>query len=637
MKRIKRAITGLVLCGLCYGVWADIARDLRDGREAYRKKDVARLAQISADMDGSLFANYGRYWLISSQIQQIDKAVVKQYLRDYSDSYLANNLRGEWLKAMGERADWSEFASEYPKVYKPEQDLQCYQLQAQQAANAADVAYLRAAKALWLTEKDLPSACTPVFNGLFKAQHITTEDLWRRIRLALESDNLNFAEYLNQIFPAGQGFDASLLKIAANKPQQFVQDYAAAGSGRGTQELLVFALSRIGKKEPQQAVDTLQALGDQLPQARAEYAWGLIAAHAARNLEPMAATWFTQADTKQLADRDLEWMARIALRAGNWTLVQYAIEDMSPELREQNAWQYWLARAYKQHGRMTDANKMFTKISQEIDFYGVLAGEELASVIDTPAKAYYPTPDEVAAVANRPGIQRALALYDAGATTEGRLEWNWAVRQLDDASLLAAAQWAERQNRYDRSIFAADRTQKVHNFNLRYPTPYYDIMRQYAPLVDLDPAWAYGIIRQESRFTINAKSNVGAQGLMQVMPATGKWMAGKMGLKGYHGGMLSNMYTNVHIGTHYLKYVQNDLLGSEVLATAAYNAGPSRARKWQAAMPLEGAIYAESIPFSETRDYVKNVMANTYYYSRVLGQPKPSLKKHLGVIPARAQ
>jgi soluble lytic murein transglycosylase len=159
-------------------------------------------------------------------------------------------------------------------------------------------------------------------------------------------------------------------------------------------------------------------------------------------------------------------------------------------------------------------------------------------------------------------------------------------------------------------------------------------MKPAAKQQNIDEAWVYGIIRQESRFMHYAKSNVGAAGLMQVMPATAKWVANKAGWRDYHNGMIHDIDTNISLGTHYMKYTVDQFNGQEVMATAAYNAGPSRAKKWMGATALEGAIYAETIPFTETRNYVKKVMANAHLYAKQLGLEPIPLKKRLGTIPA---
>ena len=218
--------------------------------------------------------------------------------------------------------------------------------------------------------------------------------------------------------------------------------------------------------------------------------------------------------------------------------------------------------------------------------------------------------------------------------TEAAREWNWTMRNQDDRFLIAAAQLAQQLGVYDRAINAADRTRSEHDYSLRYLAPYRDRIEPNARQRDLDTGWVYGLMRQESRFVTAARSGVGAQGLMQIMPATGQWVAGKLGMKGYNVGWLQDPDTNVMLGTTYMRMVLEGLDNHPVLASAAYNAGPGRAKRWKDVKPLEGAIYAESIPFGETRDYVKKVMANSIVYTALLDGRAPSLKARLGTISA---
>jgi soluble lytic murein transglycosylase len=217
---------------------------------------------------------------------------------------------------------------------------------------------------------------------------------------------------------------------------------------------------------------------------------------------------------------------------------------------------------------------------------------------------------------------------------EGAKEWAWAMRNLNDRQLLAAAEVAKRNEMYDRSINAADRTVQLHDFNLRYPAPYREAMQENLHKHGLEEAWVYGLMRQESRFATAVKSDAGAAGLMQIMPDTARWAARQIGMKGYRKGLIHQVDVNIKLGTFYMKTVFNQFDANPVLASAAYNAGPTRARQWCGSKPLEGAIYVETIPFDETRDYVKKVMSNTIYYSKIFGQSAPSLKQRLGIIAA---
>jgi soluble lytic murein transglycosylase len=231
-----------------------------------------------------------------------------------------------------------------------------------------------------------------------------------------------------------------------------------------------------------------------------------------------------------------------------------------------------------------------------------------------------------------PAIRRALALYEMNLRYEANREWIWAVRGLDDRRLLAAAEVAQRHGWYDRAINTADKTQQLHNFSLRFPAPHRDVMQEQARQVGLDEAWVYGLIRQESRFVQQARSGVGASGLMQLMPGTARWVAKRLGMKNFRQSLVNQLDTNVALGTYYLKYVLDKLDGQPLLATAAYNAGPSRAIKWRSEAPMEGAIYAETIPFAETRSYAQKVMSNAVYYGNQFGRQLQSLKQRLGTI-----
>jgi len=300
-----------------------------------------------------------------------------------------------------------------------------------------------------------------------------------------------------------------------------------------------------------------------------------------------------------------------------------------------SAWRYWKARAFKALGRQEEAENLLKPLAAEFNFYGQLALEDLGGKIAVPATLYKPGPEDLRTVGQLKGLQRALALYRLNLRTEANREWIWAIRDFDDKELLAAAELARRYELYDRAINTAERTVALHDFSLRYLAPYRDVLKVRTEELALDEAWVYGLIRQESRFISIAKSRAGASGLMQLMPGTARWVARKLGLKDWRWSQVSDIDINVSLGTYYLKHVLDSLDGYPVLASAAYNAGPGRARAWRPEFMMEGAIYAETIPFSETRDYVKKVLANASYYSQTLNQPMQTLRQRLGVVAPR--
>jgi soluble lytic murein transglycosylase len=253
------------------------------------------------------------------------------------------------------------------------------------------------------------------------------------------------------------------------------------------------------------------------------------------------------------------------------------------------------------------------------------------------------TDDEIAEVLGQNGVIRALKFSDLALRAESVKEMAFTVRTLTDRQILALSEGLRRRGLHDRSIAVAERTITTHDAGLRFPTPYRELLSEAAREQSLEPAFVYGLVRQESRFLAEARSGVGAAGLMQLMPATAKWVARKVGANGFTPGRINEPDLNLRFGSFYLRRVLDELDGSPMLAAAAYNAGPGRPKAWRASLPVsvEGAAFAETIPFTETRDYVKKVLANSVAYAALLegglNPPRlPSLKTRLGQVAPRA-
>jgi soluble lytic murein transglycosylase len=317
------------------------------------------------------------------------------------------------------------------------------------------------------------------------------------------------------------------------------------------------------------------------------------------------------------------------------------IAAMRSPMRNEATWQYWRAMALMQAQQREQAEEILRDLRDEFGFYGLLAQELLGTAVRLPARLEVSlTAEDQKKLDRDPAIQRSYALVRAGMRAEAVLEWGAAMRQRSDAELIRAAEHARRAGFYDRMIAAADRTHQEHDFSLRYPALFKEKVLSAAQQKSLDPWWVLGLIRQESRFIPDIKSSVGATGLMQIMPATGKMLAKEVGLGSTRPLALTDVELNVNLGTTYLRQLQDRFGGSALLASAAYNAGPSRAVNWRAALPrrIDGAAFAESIPFPETRDYVKRVLANAVLYHAVHnGGAVPSLRRLLGdVAPAES-
>ena len=593
----------------------DTDRMFIDLREAARKNDVFRTQQLSSNLANYPFDDYVTYFRIKPQLFDSAggarndygaDAQVVAFLNQYQGTALADRLRNDWLLVLGKRKDWARFDIEYAKfVLDDDTQVKCYSLLSKLSQGENPTKLTLDSRAILLDPSYFGQACQELVPSLVASGGMTPSEAKAIGRAASERGFDTMAKRLGGDDPIGE-----IVKAAKADPSKAYRDFLQASS-------------RYSKEN--QAV-----------------AWGVIGQFLAKKLDPNADDAYRlQQDlgyNELLSVESQEWKVRAGLRTKDWPLVKNAIDGMNPVVRSKDpAWTYWYGRALKAEGQDAKAKDSFEMIADQYNFYGQLAREELGKSNHAPARTKV-TEQEIDVMANRKGFIRGERLYAMNLRFEGNREWNWELRNMTDKQLLAAAEYAKRINLYDRVVNTADRTKQEHDFSLRYPTPYRDELSPIARQIDLNLAWAYGLIRQESRFIINASSSVGASGLMQVMPNTAKYVAKKIGMTNYTNDKLSDTNTNLTLGSNYLNMVLVDLDGSWVLASAAYNAGPSRSKAWREKLtsPTEGAIFAETIPFNETRTYVKNVLSNANYYSSVMNGQVQSLKQRLGVIAPKA-
>ena len=631
-----RALLLLLSLSQSLPIFAQDGSDLAflTARDAFRAGDRNKLERATNQLGNHELASYVENYRLRMAMDQGDSASLRSFFERNEKSYVVEKLRADWVRWLGKRSTWNDIDSEYPKLLAPEADVTCYSQQARLARN--DKTVVDEVEKQWLTLLEPPEACRPLLDNLVGNQRLSSDDVWNRARRQLEINRPTWARTTLNYLPDSQMPDSKALDTALNNPVGFLARQSGNWqANRSNRELAAFAVQRIAANDPRAAADALETLKAKLQEPEKQWAWGQIALQGAKKHFPEAVAWYENAGKIALSDDAYQWKVRAALRAKEWGIVHNTILAMPAALAAQPEWVYWLGRAHKAGGRTTDANALFEKIAGQASFYGNLADEELGRPIMPPPKARPASAEEQKAARDNPSIRRALTFFRLEMRTEAVREWNWALRGMDDRELLAAADLAKRNQIWDRAINTADRTKSEHDYSLRFLAPYGEQVRPAARNQSLDDAWVYGLMRQESRFVTSAKSNVGASGLMQLMPATAKWVAKKIGLRDYNHGQVNETETNVLLGTSYMRLVMENLDNHPVLASAAYNAGPGRAKKWRAEQPLEGAIYAETIPFSETRDYVKKVMSNAVYYSAIFNGKPDSLKARLGIVGAR--
>ncbi|MCP5252150.1 MAG: lytic transglycosylase domain-containing protein [Burkholderiales bacterium] len=611
--------------------------DFLIARKAFQDGNAALLAEKARLLQNHVLAPYVDFYQFRLYLRSASTTAIHDFLARHHDTLIAERLRADWLKLLAQNQQWTLFESEFEKLENKDNELMCYAYQHRIATN--DTNAQQKARQLWFTADSMPDSCTPVFNTLMARNSITVDDRWARIRLALEAGKTGMAIFINNRIPASEALNRDELNAAAQNPLHYLKTRQNKIRTRADREIALFALLRLLSNDTNPALAKWLKIKDALSPSDQSYFLARLGYRAAMRHDPRALGWFKAAQQTRspypMTDTLLAWQVRAALRAGDWDSVLDAIHRMSADEQTDGAWRYWRARALKAKGLSLDANRILISLSNEHNYYGQLAKEELGAILTAAKDSRPATAEEIRAMEKMPGVQRTLAFYRLGLRTEAYREWVWTVRNFDDRQLLAASEVAQRYGHYDRSINTANRTVQQHDFRLRFPTPHRETLRPVLREQDIDEAWVYGLIRQESRFLVDVTSSAGARGLMQLMPDTAQWVAKQLGIDNFQQSLVTQVDINLRLGTYYLKHVLTTLNNQPLLASAAYNAGPGRARRWRDDEKiLEGAVYAETIPFSETRDYVKKVLKNSVYYANVLehNPNPPTLKERLGFV-----
>ncbi|MDD2547438.1 MAG: transglycosylase SLT domain-containing protein [Burkholderiaceae bacterium] len=612
-------------------------------QQAFRKGDRKRLEQLLPAVRGHVLEPWAAYWELKARLTEASPQEVQAFLQRYAGTYQEDRLRNDWLLLQGQRREWSQFAEHHPHYrMSDDREVRCYALLIEQLTGVASSGLADDVRRHWYGLREADDGCTQAASQLFAGKRFAALDVWRKARLAVEANRPRVARSAVEIVAPEL---LAQLKDLQDNPLKFLQARAAS-RGALRQELALLALIKIAATDAEAAASQLDNRWDiLLTSEERNWAWGVIGKQAAQRLSPDAMAYFARVTRdSDLNDDLLGWKVRAALRAGQWKAVPKAVDAMGDEARKDSTWVYWKARALLA-GKPTEperaeARKLLEGIASTHGFYEQLALEELGQRITPPAAPTPLTPAEKAVARANPALQRGLYAIGLGLRTEGVREWNYATNLhspggMGDRELLAAADLACQREVWDRCINTSERTRSVTDVSQRFPMPFRSTVVERSQGIGLDPAYVYGLIRQESRFIMDARSGVGASGLMQVMPATARWTAKKIGLTSFTPEQITDRDTNITIGTAYLKLALDDFAGSMPMAAAAYNAGPGRPRSWRNGPLLDAAIWAENVPFHETRDYVKKVLANTTNYAAILTGLPQSLKSRLGTVGPR--
>ncbi|GEA66856.1 lytic transglycosylase [Acinetobacter pittii] len=614
-----------------------------DALNAANSGNTALLDQYQLAMQNDVLGYYPEYWKLNTNLGFQPTASIVSFAQRYPQSAMAEKLAADYVEEKVKQADFASAQPVLSYVTNPDQAENC--ALAQVRARSGDALVFAEYKDVWLATESQPESCLGLGRMMLSSPLMSVQDkqqrLWVQLRSGLSGQALATAQTL--------GLNLSLAQLNQIQANPLNYLWSAPKTNDADYAYLIFALGRLANNDLSNAFSNVQRVAQGTPQNVQKYLYRTVAYIGGttvmkNNFNREVLQYFDASYGYPLSPEEAEIYARQAIRFGAWESLIRAIDSMTVTQKQEDRWQYWLARASEQRGDSASkatAQQIYRKLAQAgDDYHNLLAKDRLGERYNHQPYDDQPTASDLRRLDQNIHFNRAFTLRRINANpTYTNREWNWAVRQAylqhDDGLLLAAAKRAHDMGWYDRAIYAADRTTNKHNDTYRYVTPHKTNVVSHSYNAGIDPAWAYGLMRQESRFVTSARSHVGAGGLMQIMPDTAKLIARQMG-ETYNPAALNEMNTNIRYGTFYLSMIQGQLSNNPVLATAGYNAGPNRARRWQPDyQSISADQYTETIPLLETRDYVKHVMTNATHYGVILGQGAQSLSQRMKVIPMR--
>lgn len=608
-------------------------RDFLAAMDAARAHDSRQLVRLADRNRTYILYPYLRYEYLKDRLATTPPAVIHRYIADNANAAVSAVLRDKWLHQLAARGDWKTFVREYP-VAEDDVDLQCDRLAYLLRNTPNDPALLAAVGRLWMSPVAQPAACDPAFARWRQAGLMTPDALWGRIRLAMQHQNLTLAGRLGHELPTSDQVWVQRWLAMHRSPLHELQAIDYPVDSPIAREIVVQGVLRLAQTDPGVAMDQWDALKTKYaftPDDNDQVLRGL-GIIAARNHLPQALVWLDAVSGRVDDPTFRAWRLRAAIAAQRWDAAAHYYPELSHVERQDSEWRYWKARILEKVGQKRQAKRIYAALAKERSYYGFLAADRLGLDYAMQHVRIEVTPPELAAISARPAIQMAQELFVLGQAADARRQWAWATRGMNNRELQVAAVLAAQWGWHDRAILTVARTDQLDDLELRFPVLYRESVEANAQQNNIDPGWVYGVMRQESAFVTDARSATGALGLMQLMPSTGR-MAGRL-LKLHVRGpqALLKVENNLKLGTYYLKTVLDEYHGHEVLATAAYNAGPNRVRDWLPQQATNADIWVENIPYHETRNYVKNVMAFTTVYDYRLGNVPTRLKTRMASV-----
>jgi soluble lytic murein transglycosylase len=605
--------------------------------EALNEHRYREFNQLSKQLKDYPLYPYLEFWEMRRDLRHISNEDIAAFIERYQGDSVSARMRQSWLYQLARQRDWEKLLQEY-RGNQPV-TLQCYKLQAQINTGQTDGLVDEALK-LWMIGKSQVKNCDPVFKYLDDHKVITEELLWQRIRLAMQQGNPSLALYLAKKLPDEDLAWVELWRDARNRPATTLDAPQLQKDSPHAREIIIYSLRRISRSDADLAFEKWTQIKPRFKFSAAEIGElekGM-ALSAAWQRNPRAHEWLEAVPEAAVDDKLREWRIRTAVSIGDWPAVVRHTANLPVEETRREEWRYWRALALDKTGQRTQALNDFAQLARERDYHGFLAADFMNWSYEMGNQPIEYEQESLDALARQPGFIRARELYRAELFIDARREWAHITRALSAGDLKLAAVLAEQWGWHDRAILTVAQSKDYSDLNLRFPIDYEKEVRKIAQQYKLEPAHVYAVIRQESAFDKDARSHAGALGLMQLMPKTGQVTAKKNNIPLPSTGLLYEPDKNITIGSAYLKQVMDEYDDNIVLASAAYNAGPHRVKRW---LPEDeekpAARWIAMVPFNETRNYIQRILAYMAIYDWRLEQPATPIKKHMpDILPTDA-
>jgi soluble lytic murein transglycosylase len=610
-------------------------------REIYQKAlDAARqgkaklMRKLIADLDDYPLIGQVEFEYYKRHLDSTPDDDIIRFIKRNSYMVFSDYLRERWLHKLAKKQEWDKFMRYYDIQSSRDKKLYCYHLTRQLKTSQDQAAVMASIERLWLNGRRLPSVCNPVFRKWSRAGYLSQDLVWARIKLAMESRRLSLARELSYYLPAQNRVWVTRWIRMHRHPARELAKINFPVVTPVARMVIKHGIARLAYRDPEAAMERWQNLKQkyQFFGEDENYVLRKLGILAAKHHLPQAVAWLSAVSANPNDQELAEWRVRAALRNGDWDRAEYFLTALPLGVQEEEEWRYWKARILEHKNRIVAARKEYERLAQSRSYYGFLASDHIGVSYSMQHKSVDAKPAELNTMSRRQDVGVAHELLEVGDTVNARRQWNWLTQRLSRRNLQVAAVIAKNWGWYDRAILTVSKSGHMDDLDLRFPLLYRDKVEKNADNVGLDPGWIFGVMRQESAFIKDARSPVGALGLMQLMPYTGRATARRLKLNIRSRSAILNVDNNLKLGSAYLKRVLDRTDGNQTLATASYNAGPHKVRRWLPKQDMDADIWVESIPYTETRHYIKNVFGYAAIYDHRLGTKLTRVVSRMPVV-----